>query len=437
MNTKRRRTIFISIFVTLALLIAAVLWLLNQQLFNWGTAKQPVLGTALPTFSPSPIATNTQIAEEPQTPTSSPTAKPITILPNPDTVAWVLFADGFERPVGIFHAGDGSGRIFIMEQAGVIWTLDASGARADTPFLDIRDRVGSVGNEQGLLGFAFHPEYASNGYFFVHYSDLVGNTVVTRYRVSADPNIADPSSEIRFFTLSQPYANHNGGQLAFGPDGYLYLGLGDGGLADDPVGNGQSLTTYLGKILRFSVHTGEDAPVASIPADNPYADTDFPFIWASGLRNPWRFSFDTLTGDLYIGDVGQNHYEEINFLPVSAPGGANFGWDYFEGFHGFEGTPPTNVPFVQPIAEYKHGQGCSITGGFVYRGENLPDWQGIYLYGDYCTGTIWGLLRLPDGSWQNDLLFKSGFNIASFGTDEANEIYLADLNGGIYILVEK
>jgi glucose/arabinose dehydrogenase len=324
--------------------------------------------------------------------------------------------------VGIAHAGDGSGRLFILEQAGVIRILQGRELIAE-PFLDIRDRVGSGGNEQGLLGLAFHPRYTENGYFYVNYTDLNGDTVIARFSATGDPNRADPASEARLLQISQPYANHNGGVLAFGPDGYLYIGTGDGGSGGDPLGNGQSLDTLLGKILRIDVDGGE--PYA-IPEGNLKAE-----IWAYGLRNPWRFSFDRLTGDLYIGDVGQNAWEEIDFLPAGSPSGANFGWNYREGAHPFAGSPPEGLELIEPVAEYDRSAGISVTGGVVYRGAALPEMNGIYLYGDYGTGLVWGLLRNPDGSWQNQLLFDSGANITSFGEDESGEVYLVDRNGNI------
>jgi glucose/arabinose dehydrogenase len=224
--------------------------------------------------------------------------------------------------------------------------------------------------------------------------------------------------------------------LAFGPDGYLYIGLGDGGSAGDPQGNGQSLQTLLGKLLRIDVDQGD--PYA-IPADNPFASGGGkPEIWAYGLRNPWRFSFDAQTGDIYIGDVGQNQWEEVNFLEAGSPGGVNFGWNFREGTHPYQGAPSEGLSLVDPVAEYEHSLGCSVTGGEVYRGMNLPGWEGVYLYGDYCSGNSWGLLRSADGTWQSQLLFTTGFTIASFGVDDDGEIYLLDLQqGDIYRLTKK
>jgi glucose/arabinose dehydrogenase len=286
----------------------------------------------------------------------------------------------------------------------------------DTPYLDITDRVGSGGNEQGLLGLAFHPNYQVNGLFFVNYTDKNGNTVIARYRVTGDPNVADPTGEMALLRVTQPFQNHNGGVLAFGPDGYLYAGLGDGGSAGDPQGNAQSLSTWLGKILRLDVDSAE--PYA-IPPDNPFGNE----IWAYGLRNPWRMSFDRQTGDLYIGDVGQNQWEEIDFVSAGTPGGMNFGWNYMEGTHPYEGTPPQGTQLVPPVAEYSHSEGgCSVTGGYVYRGA-MPEWNGIYLYADYCSGIVWGLIH-SNSDWQDQVLYSGVGRITSFGQDEAGEIYL-------------
>jgi glucose/arabinose dehydrogenase len=285
-----------------------------------------------------------------------------------------------------------------------------------------------------LLGLAFHPGYTENGAFFINYTDLDGNTVISRLQVSADPNIADPTTEIPILRINQPYGNHNGGHLAFGPDGYLYIGMGDGGAANDPDGNAQNLSTLLGKMLRLDV-VGE-TPYA-IPEDNPYTDgSGLPEIWAWGLRNPWKFSFDRRTGDLYIADVGQNQWEEINYLEAPASGGRNFGWDFYEGFHPFEGSPPDNLTLEFPIWEYDHSLGCSVTGGVVYRGS-IPEWQGIYIYSDFCSGRVWGLLRDATGDWQNTQLFQTDFNITAFGEDEAGEVYLIDRAGSIYKLTKK
>ena len=365
-----------------------------------------------------------------------PNAAESSDFPNAQAYAWQPVASNLDQPIGIFNAGDGSNRLFIIEQTGKIRILE-DGVLQTAPFLDITDRVGSDDSERGLLGLAFHPNYAQNGDFYINYTDKDGNTVIARYSVSKnDPNQADQDSEKRLLHIQQPFPNHNGGAMAFGPDGFLYLGLGDGGLGGDPRGNGQSLNTLLGKILRIDVDQGQSY---AIPADNPFANGGGkPEIWAYGLRNPWRFSFDRLTGDLYIGDVGQDLWEEIDFLPAGSPGGANFGWSYFEGLHPYgERKPPSGLVVVNPIAEYNHDLGCSVTGGFVYRGQALPEWQGIYLYGDYCSGRVWGLHRTTQGEWQTSQLFDNLGPITSFGEDEAGEVYLAVHFGNIYRLVKK
>ncbi|MFC2026058.1 PQQ-dependent sugar dehydrogenase, partial [Chloroflexota bacterium] len=340
-----------------------------------------------------------------------------------------------DAPIYLTNAGDASNRLFVIEQSGVIRII-VDGTRYPTPFLDIRERVGSRASEQGLLGLAFHPDYPHTGLFYVNYTDLNGDTVMASYRVSdKDADIANPDSEVQLLVIPQPYGNHNGGAVMFGPDGYLYLGLGDGGSGGDPQGNAQNLDSLLGTVLRLDINGAE--PYA-IPVDNPYAAAGGrPEIWASGLRNPWRFSFDRSTGDLFIGDVGQNHWEEVNYLPAGSPGGANFGWNYLEGSHLYGNPPPENMPLVPPVVEYGHDLGCSITGGVVYRGDILQAWQGVYLYGDYCTGRIWGLIQNNAGEWENSELFEYPGRISSFGEDEQGELYLVDHNGSVNILVEK
>jgi glucose/arabinose dehydrogenase len=334
---------------------------------------------------------------------------------------------GLSEPITLVSAGDGSGRVFILEKAGRV-IFYKEGAEPAQIFLDIQGRVGSTGSEQGLLGIAFSPQYAQDGAFYLDYTDLNGNTVIARYHVSANADQADPSSDEMLLQIQQPYANHNGGQLAFGPDGYLYIGMGDGGSGGDPYGNGQSLTTLLGKILRVDVSLGQGY---KIPPDNPFRDgSGLPEIWAYGLRNPWRFSFDRLNGDLYIGDVGQNKWEEVDFLTGGSPGGENFGWNYREGLHAYSGNLAAGIQFTDPIFEYGHNQGCSITGGYVYRGSSLQDWQGVYFFGDYCQGTIWGLLPTDGGQWKSQILFSPGFKISSFGQDDAGELYVLNYSAG-------
>jgi glucose/arabinose dehydrogenase len=391
----------------------------------------PINPTPIP---PTAIPPTPTLESPPEAASATPSPQGITAFPDPRAYTWELLLNGLERPIAIAEPQDGSGRLFIVEQPGVI-RIYQGGTLLSPPFLDIRPRVGSQGNEQGLLGLAFHPAYAQNGLFYVNYTDLNGDSVIARFSVSgSDANRADEDSEQQILFISQPYGNHNGGSVVFGPDGYLYLGLGDGGSAGDPQGNGQSLNTFLGKILRIDIDNGN--PYA-IPAGNAFSAAAQAEIWAYGLRNPWRFSFDRQNGDVYIADVGQNAWEEVNFLPAGSSAGANFGWVFREGMHPYEGNPPDGAALIDPVAEYNHGQGCSVTGGYVYRGEALPAWKGIYLYGDFCSGIIWGLARNPDGGWMNQVLFESGLNISSFGEDVAGELYLTDLNGGIYRLSAK
>ena len=352
---------------------------------------------------------------------SSPNAA---AFPDPNAYSWQLMVSGLKRPISL--QPDGSGALFIAENPGRIRILQNGQLNAD-PFLDITDRVGDSGNEQGLLGLAFHPHYSQNGFFYVDYTDENGNTTVSRFH-AANGN-ADPNSEQVILKIKQPYENHNGGALVFGPDGYLYIATGDGGSQGDPNGNGQSLQTLLGKILRIDVNSG--SPYA-IPSDNPFGNE----IYFYGLRNPWRFSFDKLTNDLYIGDVGQNKWEEIDYVPAGSKSGLNFGWNYYEGNHEYKPPATGDSELVFPVAEYNHIEGgCSIIGGYVYRGT-MPEWNGIYLYGDYCSGYVWGLIN-SNGGWQAQKLFETHFQITSFGQNESGEIYLLTDGGEVYKLGRK
>ena len=355
-------------------------------------------------------------------------------LAQAQTLETTLVASGLSSPVAIAHAGDGSGRLFIVQQAGEILVLEtASGERLPFPFLDLTALV-SCCNERGLLGLAFHPDHETNGLLYVNYTDVNGDSVVARFRVATDPNLADPGSREILLTLSQPFSNHNGGQIAFGPDGKLFIGFGDGGSAGDPDNNGQRRTTLLGTLLRIDVDT--QFPYA-IPEDNPFVDEAFTRgeIWALGLRNPWRFSFDALTGDLFIADVGQNAWEEVNFEPADAGGGRNYGWRITEGNHCFR--PSSNCDaegLTPPILEYSHDEGCSVTGGFRYRGEKILELFGTYVFGDFCSGTIWGATPNEEGTWNRSVLLETELSITTFGEDEALELYVADLRGNLYRL---
>jgi glucose/arabinose dehydrogenase len=345
------------------------------------------------------------------------------------SIRLTLAASGLTQPTDIQHAGDGSNRLFILQQDGRI-RIFKNGTLLPNPFLDITSRV-LAGGERGLLGLAFAPEYPRKNYFYVNYTQLSGNTVIARYRTTSDPDIADPNSEAILLTINQPFSNHNGGQLRFGPDGFLYIGMGDGGSGGDPFNNAQNPGSLLGKILRIDVES--DLAQIRIPPDNPFVnDASYqPAIWALGVRNPWRFSFDRATGDLWIADVGQDRAEEINFQPALSKGGENYGWNLMEGLRCYRsGCNPEGLTL--PVLEYSHAEGCSVTGGQVYRGSGSPGLRGTYLYGDFCSGRIWGLRR-EGGEWVNELLLASNLSISTFGEDEAGEIYVADhARGEIY-----
>jgi glucose/arabinose dehydrogenase len=348
------------------------------------------------------------------------------------TYRLVEVVNGLKNPLYVTSANDGSGRLFVVEQDGLIRVI-RDNKLLESPFLDVKTLVSRDGSERGLLGLAFHPQYASNGAFFINYTDVNGDTVVARYHVSADnPDHADPNSAEKIIQVDQPYPNHNAGQLAFGPDGYLYVGLGDGGSAGDPQGNGQNGHALLGKMLRLDVDSGTPY---SIPPSNPFiGHPNFaPEIWTYGLRNPWRYSFDRATGDLYIADVGQNTWEEIDFQPAGDRGGENYGWNVYEGLHPYGSSQAVGA--VPPIAEYNHSDGCSVTGGYVYRGNALPDLQGTYLFGDFCSGTIWATKRDSAGLWQTRVLMNSGMPVSSFGEDETGEFYVVNYGGSLLRLV--
>lgn len=343
-------------------------------------------------------------------------------------------AAGLLKPTHIGHAGDGSKRLFVTEQRGRIIVLKDFVAQK-TAFLDITGRVNCCG-ERGLLSAAFPYGYADKRYFYVDYTDKAGDTIVARYRVTSDPDMVDPKSEEIILAVKQPYANHNGGQLAFGPDGHLYIGMGDGGLFGDPHGYAQNPKELLGKILRIDVESGSKP--YSIPPENPFVRKAGyrPEIWALGMRNPWRFSFDRKTGDLYTADVGQNSYEEVDFQPQSSRGGENYGWNIMEGAHCYKpGKKCDTTGLVPSVAEYGHDKGCSITGGMVYRGREFPSLQGIYFYADYCSGRIWGL-RKSGERWEHAELLKSGHAISTFGEDEEGNLYIADHEKGAIFKIE-
>ena len=348
---------------------------------------------------------------------------------------------GLVRPTSVAHAGDGSGRLFVTQQAGWLRVID-QGVLLEEPFLDLTETVSCCG-ERGLLGVAFHPDFESNGRFFVSYTDAAEDSIVSEFLVSAeDPNRADPGSESLVIRVEQPSDEHNGGQLQFDSNGYLYIGLGDGGHGHEAEGAPQNLGSLLGKILRLDI---DSARPYSIPHDNPFLGVDGARseIWVLGLRNPWRFSFDRDTGDLFIGDVGQRTVEEIDYQPAASPGGENYGWDFKEGSlcagpggsafdPGDDACSPDDQALTDPILEYSHEIGCSIIGGYRYRGTALPALEGVYLYGDYCSGSLFAAVQEEGANWSVLDQRETGFLITTFGEDEAGEVYVADLRGHLF-----
>jgi glucose/arabinose dehydrogenase len=356
-------------------------------------------------------------------------------------IALQLILDGFTKPVYVADAGDESGRLFVVEKRGLI-RIVRDEKRIKEPFLDLRSIVQSEGNEQGLLSVAFHPKYGDNGRFFVAYTDLNGDLVVARYEVSPDDSdLADPLSGVQLLLVPKPYDDHNGGLVVFGPDGYLYLGVGDGGAPAEPARNGQDLKRLLGKLVRIDVDRAEDGHEYAIPADNPFVGVPGarPEIWAYGLRNPWRFSFDRETGDLFIADVGLWMKEEVDIQPDDSAGGQNYGWNYYEGSlcHQSPDTGACDMTgLTHPVATYDHGQDCAIIGGYVYRGSDVPALVGTYVLGDLCSGQIKQMTRTGD-TWTISELLSTPLSITSFGQDARGELYVTDLDGGLYRVVER
>ena len=405
----------------------------------------PYVGTSITVLgisTPTPTVTSTPVIASP-----TPTLTAASVLPSETatvvstplgpgdlvpSLSFVPVVTGLSQPVFVTHAGDGSGRLFVLERAGRIRVVDSAGNLLPTSFLDIVSLVGSSGSEEGLHGLAFHPNYESNGLFFVAYTDVAGDLVLARYSVSSDSNTANPASALTLLTIPHPVnSNHNGGMLAFGKDGYLYWSTGDGGGGGDVPNNAQNINVLLGKILRLDINSGS---LYAIPSDNPFVGVSLARgeIWSFGFRNPWRFSFDRATQDMYIGDVGEGNREEIDFEPSSSVGGLNYGWRVLEGslcFNPASGCDTSGKVF--PVAEYVNNSAtCAVTGGYVYRGSQSPQMTGIYFYGDFCSGEIWGLLRQPSGTWDSDLIVDTSFLISSFGEDEAGELYLTDYSSG-------
>lgn len=360
------------------------------------------------------------------------------------TLSLTPFASGLTSPVGVYNAGPGDDRLFVIELAGTIRIVQSSGAVVATPFLDISGKVGS-GGERGLLGLAFHPNYTSNGFFYVNYTGRSdGATHISRFSVTSNRNVADPSSELLLFTVDQPFPNHNAGDIHFGPDGLLYVPLGDGGSGGDPNNNAQSMGRLLGKVVRIDVDStpgvapdckGQGMGQYTIPAGNPFRDGPAGIcdeIWAVGLRNPFRSSFDRSTGDFYIADVGQNAREEINFQPAASVGGQNYGWPCFEGNLTLDTTRCPTTSFTLPVFDYDNpGLGCAIIGGYVYRGALFPALVGHYVFTDLCSGNFWDMIRDGTGVWRAALHTNlAQFGYVSFGEDANGEIYVVHQGNG-------
>ena len=410
-------------------------------------AAKPATATST-TSRPTSTPADTVLSGPTPTPIApAPTSGPAPPIPQISTTpAFPRLGDGAfgRRPVLFTYLPDGSDRVVVVEQDGLAHIFRNDPNITETAvYLDLSDRVSRGGNEEGFLGLAFHPEYASNGQFFVYYSAArPRRSVVSRFTVSADPNRADIESEMVLLEIPEPHSNHNGGSMVFGPDGYLYIGIGDGGSSGDPGQNGQDPTTLLGTIIRIDVDRTSENLEYGIPPDNPFAgspDGERPEIWAYGLRNPWRFSFDRETGSLWVGDVGQNAWEEINLIER----GGNYGWNILEGTHCFlpaSGCDSSGT--ILPVAEYGHNLGCSITGGHVYRGPDMPalaDLQGVYIYGDFCSGRIWGLrvgkYSTDDLTPGDQIIGRADGQISSFGEDSSGNVYVVMFGGQIHRIV--
>jgi glucose/arabinose dehydrogenase len=396
-----------------------------------------VVSSCRPSASPPAGALPGGVSAELAAPAAEPpqqSTTEFTFNPSLLKVSVELVTGGVREPTHVASASDGSGRLFIVERAGRILIV-RDGRVLPRPFLDIQSRVGSRFDEQGLLSVAFHPRFAENGYFFVNFTDRNGDTTIERYAVSRDPDVADPGSHALILAIPQPAPNHNGGLLLFGPDGYLYVGMGDGGGAGDQFRNAQNTRTLLGKMLRIDV---DAAFPYGIPPDNPLVGRGEARseIWAYGLRNPWRYSFDRATGELYIADVGQFAIEEVHLQPTGR-GGQNYGWPIMEGSQCYPERRTCDTSGLEiPIAQYDHALGCAITGGYVYRGVAYPLARGAYFFADFCSGRIWSLHRGADGAWQQTQMLDTSLSISSFGEDDAGELYVVSLEqGGLYRLV--
>lgn len=361
---------------------------------------------------------------------SKSTPPPITGGPIPALVLTPVVS-GLTSPVDLQFPNDGTGRMFVVQQRGSI-RIVANGTVASAPFLDITAKV-NFGGEMGLLGLAFHPQFTQNHLFYIHYDRSIAGqiqSVIAEYQVSAtDPNQGDPASERILLTVDQPFGNHKGGQIVFGPDGFLYIGFGDGGSGGDPMGNGQNLQTLLGKMLRIDVNSQNGGKQYAIPPSNPFANGGgLPEIWAYGLRNPWRFSFERAGTRMFVGDVGQDKFEEVDILEA----GKNYGWNVMEGLHCYNPSSGcTMTGLTMPIVEYPHTDGEAVMGGFVYRGTAISGLSGTYIFGDYVSGTMWKLVESPPGTWTRTTVLSTGRNISSFGQDTAGELYVVDYSGSV------
>ena len=415
---------------------------------------RPILGVAAGWLVVTLVAAGCGVGRGSASPASSPAAAPSSTSSGRATsrasgsggaafdpahvnVTLEPFVAGLTAPLAIVNAGDATDRLFVAEQAGRIRVI-RDGVLVADPMLDIADRISS-GGERGLLGLAFHPGYPADPRAFVDYTDRDGNTVVSSFKVDpANPDRLDPSSEAILLHVEQPFANHNGGGLVFTADGALLISLGDGGSGGDPLGNGQSSTTLLGKILRIDVdHSAGDRPYG-IPASNPFADgaAGRPEIWLTGLRNPWRLSVDRANGDVWIGDVGQGAWEEIDVQRAGAPGGTNFGWNRMEGRHCYQPAQGCENPaLTPPVTDYGHDQGCTVIGGYVDRAEAASALSGGYLFGDYCSGRLWAIDPAADGSRDPVSVGQADVSLSAFGEDESGDLYAADIRGGAILRV--
>jgi glucose/arabinose dehydrogenase len=351
----------------------------------------------------------------------------------PPAITLSTVVSGLSSPVGMESAHDGTGRFFVLQQAGIIRIVQ-NGAVSPTPFLDISALVES-GGEKGLLGLAFHPSFSTNRKFYVDYTRRTGmqlQTIIAEYLVSAsNPNAVDTSTARTLLTIDQPFDNHNGGQLAFGADGFLYIGMGDGGSGGDPQGNGQNTNALLGKILRIDVNTTSAGKPYGIPAGNPFAASGgAPEVYAYGFRNPWRFSFDSATSRLFVGDVGQDAFEEVDIVEI----GKNYGWNVMEGTHCYGASTCSATGLIPPITDYPHSEGQSVTGGFVYRGAAIPGMVGRYIFADFISGKIW-ILTESGTTWNRTLALSTGRGISSFARDDNNEVYVIDYAGNVLKVV--